>query len=946
MWEIYSIGDAAFLYQVLQAVAALVGSDELTDLAGIGFAISLLVVGVQGLASGGRNLPVGRAFVAMVLYMAIFGSTQTVAVIDVYSGAVRTVGNLPTGIAAVASSTSRIGYFVTDLFEQAFSTPTMTRQGYGFSLEVIKRVRLNTLTLFNLGPANSPDGASDVYESWVNYIKECTLPGIMKKHLDRNAVFGSPDFMQALRYPGVVERPLLLIPGSYEDCDEAHTLLADYTDGQFVPAFKAQLARILGVADATAVETTIGEALAGLGLTTSVDQFVTTSVLVPIYYAAVAARAEEDFKAAYATSVDDAIRQRNAQWMANQSLFDEYVRPLTTFLEGFVFMTIPFLVFLIPIGAIAMKATSALFLTLVWIQLWMPLLAGVNLYIHSALTGQFAELAAAGQDITSMAGLFAADDLVQRYLAVGGLMASSVPVLSLILIAGFSITSNFFASSLGRQDTFTEAQAAPASFSAFPLRQIEPIETRYAASGYVMATGTPAVLPSYSFSQEGYRSLESAEQTREEASQRFSKSLSSGVSRLWGKDERGTTGALWSDRMNSQTSEAYRLTEGNHGDFIDEWSRQTGMSRDAVVKLGMGIQAGLGVDQILSAGGKLSGDAGQSATDFRGHGKRMAEAWSQRFSDDKSFSNEFTRAIASDISRGHQDAVFANETLRSDESLQRDAADVVSASASFQDVSRNASSVGVRTSLSEDVAVSRIAQDDSARDRLMGYISLHGLGKSLEQYKLSARDELEAHYGDPRSMETAAALRVVAEPQMGNPAEHSFSASRRQEAIAAVLGDGSNQIFAGPGDALRHAGLDDRAPQHGSAREAVEAGDGGALRSEVEEKLGSYRGVGSSGPDRVESAHASAMAQRAERQERHLERLREENNDPERAARSDGVQGEDNSAGRILRDIPALDDLLDNAERRLGGLLGRQEDRANGTEDPQVVPPRSPSSTP
>jgi conjugal transfer mating pair stabilization protein TraG len=49
MWDIYSIGDAAYLTAVLNAVAMLSGSGDMRTLAGIGFLVGFILVMFQGI---------------------------------------------------------------------------------------------------------------------------------------------------------------------------------------------------------------------------------------------------------------------------------------------------------------------------------------------------------------------------------------------------------------------------------------------------------------------------------------------------------------------------------------------------------------------------------------------------------------------------------------------------------------------------------------------------------------------------------------------------------------------------------------------------------------------------------------------------------------------------------------------------------------------------------
>jgi hypothetical protein len=101
MWEIYSIGDSAYLAAILNAVAMITGTGDFRQLAGVGFLIGVLLVLFWGILQGGRGIRFQNILVAWLLYALMFGPTAKVAIEDAYSGAVRVVDNVPLGPAAV-----------------------------------------------------------------------------------------------------------------------------------------------------------------------------------------------------------------------------------------------------------------------------------------------------------------------------------------------------------------------------------------------------------------------------------------------------------------------------------------------------------------------------------------------------------------------------------------------------------------------------------------------------------------------------------------------------------------------------------------------------------------------------------------------------------------------------------------------------------------------------
>ena len=66
MWEIYSIGDAAFLESILNAVAMLAGTADLKQLAGVGFLLGVLLVLFQGILGGAYSIKFQNVLIAWV----------------------------------------------------------------------------------------------------------------------------------------------------------------------------------------------------------------------------------------------------------------------------------------------------------------------------------------------------------------------------------------------------------------------------------------------------------------------------------------------------------------------------------------------------------------------------------------------------------------------------------------------------------------------------------------------------------------------------------------------------------------------------------------------------------------------------------------------------------------------------------------------------------------
>ena len=79
MWEIYSIGDSAYLAAILNAVAMISGTGDFRQLAGVGFLLGVLLVLFQGILQGGQGIRFQNVLVAWLLYALMFGPTARVA---------------------------------------------------------------------------------------------------------------------------------------------------------------------------------------------------------------------------------------------------------------------------------------------------------------------------------------------------------------------------------------------------------------------------------------------------------------------------------------------------------------------------------------------------------------------------------------------------------------------------------------------------------------------------------------------------------------------------------------------------------------------------------------------------------------------------------------------------------------------------------------------------
>ena len=603
-WTLYAIGDAAFLTQVLQAVARISGSGSLIAAARTGLLLGVLLVFMQSVLSGGRQLNLQQVLVAWLLFALMFSTHTTVVVEDAYTGDARTVSGVPTGVAVTGAIISTLGYTLTAQFEQAFSTPAMSHNGFASSLDTLVAIRQELFDGSNTLTGSSDNAALE--QSWQNYIKGCTLVGLDIGQLSLHTVQANPDVLQALAFSSSVYGTEIYLDGKtlQPTCSAAHAMLVHATTSQLLPAVSRTLATLLDVETHTDINPDLRGALNHLGLSTvTTQQYLATSVLLPLYQRAVEEKQLDELSFTTALMVHDALERRHTRWAAEQTLFMRIVRPMMTFFEGFIMAVTPVMAFVITLGQAGIQMVGKYLLVLVWIQLWMPVLAIINLYIHLAASAKLSALSQYDQvALTSLAGLDRFDSVLQTWLSTGGMLAASVPAISLMLVYGSAVAATHLAGRLQAGDVLNEQIATPAIANTAPLMQTE---ARYQTSQLSGASvsGTDHMLTHFALDDTVSTVMSQASEQLNQTSQRFSRSLSEGMQSSLGQSTSRATFSSLGRQVASSQSQSSQVVNA----ATDALQQQFGFAdtqKDAV----RGMVAG-----VLSGGVNLSGQ--RNATD-------------------------------------------------------------------------------------------------------------------------------------------------------------------------------------------------------------------------------------------------------------------------------------------------------------------------------------------
>src|SRR5699024_10173671 len=216
--------------------------------------------------------------------------------------------------------------------------------------------------------------------------------------------------------------------------------------------------------------TKANDALQSVGASSTLAQdYIKTALLKPIYYQAAIGKYQQFHHYNSALMLSQAIQQRNTQQTSEQSMFMTVVRPLMTFFEGFVYAITPIMAFMIVMGGFGIKLAGKYMQTILWIQLWMPVLSIINLFIHMAASREMASLAASAAGLSSFYALDSAADTMENWIATGGMLAAATPLISLFIVSGSTYAFTGLASRINGADHVNEKITSPDVVKPSPL---------------------------------------------------------------------------------------------------------------------------------------------------------------------------------------------------------------------------------------------------------------------------------------------------------------------------------------------------------------------------------------------------------------------------------------------------------------------------------------------
>lgn len=452
------------------------GSDDFTKAATISGLLSVIFIGFSSMINKARDFDIGAVLVGWIIFTIMFVPRSTVLIEDTIDGSVRVVDNVPLGVAASGGIISQLGHGLSNIFEQAYSHTT-SHLGNGYfteSLVVLNSVRTKA---FNSKVLNAMDEATgwNMYDSYYNYMKECTAKGQVTGNTRNQAL--AKNFFDLIKQDSSLFHTLIFPNrndpnGETVTCTQAYGMLSTkLNDAIGSGTVHKILGETTGFKDRLLMGTTneMGEPHSFMSnIQNSLDmltmggnvaqEYVKLAILEPIYMNAIQGYYMNMQDMTSALMLNQAINQRNIQWAAEQSMFMTSVRPLMAFFEAFIYAILPILGVMLIAGRFGFGLAGKYLMVLIWVQLWFPLLSIVNLFITIATTREMRQFS---DGINSIYALDKSTDILQNWIGVGGMLAGYTPVLALFVVGGSIFTLNSIASKVSGADNVNEKMTNP-----------------------------------------------------------------------------------------------------------------------------------------------------------------------------------------------------------------------------------------------------------------------------------------------------------------------------------------------------------------------------------------------------------------------------------------------------------------------------------------------------
>lgn len=652
-------------------------------------------------------------FAAVLFYSVMLVPKVDVAIHDERSADVYVVSNVPFGVGFFASATSKIGHFLTESFETAFSLPDAERFSK-FGLVYPQRA-LNSLLA--AGPV-TPEGRALTDR----VIADCIGPELLD-HPDKAAELShSGDIWTTISADGWINpaRSSVSSDGTVQRCDQALQSLDQHLNTVELDFLSKRLGTVLvpeRLDPADVIRRTLpqSEALL-LGVSRSLEQSLKHSVMLtalPRGMASIAAQAGAplDLAAKYSASQANLTSEINYRTLAR--LAEHSLPKIRNCVEFIVIAAFPLMLLLmVAAGSAAGAVFRSFFVLLIWFQLWAPLLSVANYLMISVDANPMNRIATEfGGSTLLAAGIIREAGATSQ--AIAGSIMLLIPLIAFALAKGsdmafVSMATGLMAPAQGASSG-ASAQAAAGNFNAGNISMGNTSMNSASANKSDLSSSWSD--PYASKSQTAYGSVTRDETGTVTGMARTSIDL--GVSSSGALTHSRTTGTASSSATTLTASESQALSLSSAATSSNAVSREFARAMSQ------------GLSERLSAGQSTAGSSSSSYSKSTGESSTVSRGLSN--SENLSFTS------GAKLQAGGGEAQFSTDAAKE---AAKDAKGVSSASSENLNLAAAQSSpavlgaVSTQSKDSEGKPVARHVQN--AMSHLRGAAEAAGMGIGLE----------------------------------------------------------------------------------------------------------------------------------------------------------------------------------------------------------------------
>ena len=459
--EFFAYWNGSQIRDLFEAVVAITGSSDylglLQTLILFGF---LCVITVCALRY--RGLDAGSFIFAVALFYGVTLIPKTdLTINDERSGSVYVVSNVPLGLAFMASTTSHVGHWLTEIFEDTFAgveAERFSRFGMVFPERAVNAI-------LAAGPVTT-QGRTLISD----FNRNCVMPELIDYPQKIEALSTSGNLWQTIAQTGWVNpaRKTQDTAGNWLGCDEAIAFIDNHMATKELPAIQKHLAMKL-LPDQLDASTLILRVLPQaesllLGVSQSLASSIKHSVFMNTLQSDidnVAALAGHPLATATALAKAQGNLSSEINYRTMAEIAKDALPKVRNSLEFIILASFP-LIFIMVLAAGHMAGTilRSYLTLLVWIQLWAPISAVMNyLIIHTDSHPMNQIIAEYGANTIYAANLIREAGASSQ--AIAGFLTILAPVIAFAIAKGSDFaTAQLAASVMAPAQSAAQSQGA------------------------------------------------------------------------------------------------------------------------------------------------------------------------------------------------------------------------------------------------------------------------------------------------------------------------------------------------------------------------------------------------------------------------------------------------------------------------------------------------------